>query len=184
MMNDFKRNSGRTGPTSIDGKAKAAMNSMKAGLHARTNNLLPGESMTEYRRLVAGVFADLAPLGTLEEAECWFIIQLLVRRQRCERFEAGAGHRSVECNQIEAAKVTDTTLPPNETDLANISALPRQVFIAKLHPVKAHIARQFDKAYARLERLQARRGRIAEHENPKTNLGDVHPRIAAFVGDE
>jgi hypothetical protein len=158
------------------------MNAMQFGLFARTRRLLSDECEHQYALLCAGVFQQLNPVGVLEESECWAIVQLLQRRQRSERFEFAAINHGRKLHNAAAKQMRrpGPAIPviPNAQTLRGLSALPKMDGLEKLFTCEAHVSRQLDKCYRRLERLQQRR---CDNENLKTNLGGSIPRPRIFI---
>jgi len=74
-----------TGPRTPEGKAKVAQNALKHGLLAR-QAVIPGEDDEEFDRYRQQMYAELAPVGLVEERLIERIVGLSWRLQRAEWF--------------------------------------------------------------------------------------------------
>ena len=77
-----------TGPKTEAGKAASSANALRHGLTAEILVLLPDEDGDAFERLRAGVIADLAPAGALQEVLAERAAVLLWRLDRVARMEA------------------------------------------------------------------------------------------------
>ena len=77
------------GPKSDRGKAATSRNAVKHGLTSDAP-VIPGESLEEWRRFLAGIIASWEPVGQLETEHAATIASLMWRRRRVPRFEAAA----------------------------------------------------------------------------------------------
>src|SRR5688572_30835538 len=103
-----RANAGRsTGPRSVAGKARSAMNAVRHGLAAAPASLLPGEDPDDLAQLDAEMQADLRPRGAAERELVARVVSLSWRLRRLTQAEealwadaeddrAGAHHRSTE----------------------------------------------------------------------------------------
>ena len=78
-----------TGPKTPAGKAVASRNAVKHGLTSDAP-VIPGESLEEWRRFLAGIIASWEPVGQLEIEHAATIASLMWRRRRVTRFEVAA----------------------------------------------------------------------------------------------
>ncbi|HEY1505414.1 MAG TPA: hypothetical protein VGF92_13995 [Stellaceae bacterium] len=134
-----------TGPKTAVGKAAASHNAMKHGLHAK-DVVCAEEDSREYQEVAEAVFADLAPVGTVEELLADRIATYTWRLQR------------MVCT--EAAMFDDPLgyggLKPGESAYAKRFDRSTSEMIA-LSRYEASLDRSLGRAYALLERRQARR---------------------------
>jgi hypothetical protein len=92
MTSDSRRAANRrnakksTGPRTAAGKASSSRNALRHGLLAR-HTCLPDEDEQEFQWLRERVFADLQPVGVLEEACCDRIADAIWRLRRAGRLE-------------------------------------------------------------------------------------------------
>jgi hypothetical protein len=85
-----RRNAQRsTGPRSLEGRARSAMNAVKHGLTASRHMLLSSEDTAEYEALAERLHDDLEPDGPLEEILIDRILAATWRLLRAQRIEAG-----------------------------------------------------------------------------------------------
>ena len=77
-----------TGPKTQAGKAASSANALRHGLTAECIVVLPDEDADAFERLRAGVIADLAPAGALQEVLAERAAVLLWRLDRVARMEA------------------------------------------------------------------------------------------------
>ena len=75
-----------TGPTSLEGKKRSAMNAIRHGLFSESP-ILPGEDPAAYETFCQAYVADLQPQGAIEEAYVAAIASTQWRLLRCARIE-------------------------------------------------------------------------------------------------
>jgi len=78
-----------TGPKSKEGKAIVSFNPLKHGLRAEKALLLPGEDSGELDRLVERAYADLVPMGEVENLLVEQIVSAVWRLRRICQIETG-----------------------------------------------------------------------------------------------
>jgi hypothetical protein len=76
------------GPTSPEGRARAAQNALKHGLRAEKHVVLPEEDAAEFSELEAALIDELAPVGTLETVLARRVAVAAWRLARADRIEA------------------------------------------------------------------------------------------------
>src|SRR5213596_3211876 len=76
----------RRGPNTQHGKAASSRNAVKHGLTS-DSPVIPGESLAEWQRFLAGIVASYEPVGGLETEHATMIASLMWRRRRVARFE-------------------------------------------------------------------------------------------------
>jgi hypothetical protein len=84
-----------TGPTSVLGKARSAINAVKHGLAGR-GLLLPGEDVREYEVRLDGIFASLAPRNDAEAEMAALIGDDIHKLNRLAKLEKGVTLGRVE----------------------------------------------------------------------------------------
>jgi hypothetical protein len=75
-----------TGPKTTEGKTRSSKNALRHGLRSDAP-VLPGERAEDWEAHLAGIFASLAPLGTLEETLAGRVALCLWRLDRVARYE-------------------------------------------------------------------------------------------------
>ena len=84
-----RRNAARsTGPKTGAGKAIASLNALKTGTYAKTSSLMPGEDREAYGKIEQEIYAQMMPVGPIEEECVRSIIENLWRLGRLRRLEA------------------------------------------------------------------------------------------------
>ena len=84
-----RRNAARsTGPKTGPGKAIASLNALKTGTYAKTSSLMPGEDREAYGEIEEQVYAQMMPVGAIEEECVRSIIEDLWKLGRLRRLEA------------------------------------------------------------------------------------------------
>jgi hypothetical protein len=134
-----------TGPKTAEGKAAAAQNALKHGLHAQ-DVVCAEESSRSYADFAAGIYADLAPVGAVEEQLADRIVTCTWRLQRmvlteASMFDRAPGYGGLQPGECAYAKRFDRTT-------SEMTALSRY---------EASLDRSLSRTYALLERRQARR---------------------------
>src|SRR5438132_1402432 len=77
---------GKRGPNTPESKAAVRHNAVKHGLTSDAP-VIPGESLAEWQRFLAGIIAGYEPVGRLETEHATMIASLMWRRRRVARFE-------------------------------------------------------------------------------------------------
>ena len=84
-----RRNAARsTGPKTGAGKAIASLNALKTGTYAKTSSLMPGEDREAYGKIEQEIYAQMMPVGPIEEECVRSIIEDLWKLERLRRLEA------------------------------------------------------------------------------------------------
>jgi hypothetical protein len=87
-----RRNGARSkGPTTPEGKARAARNALMHGLCAEHHVVVEGESPEKFAAFEAALVADLAPAGALQTLLAGRIARAAWRLERAECLAAGTG---------------------------------------------------------------------------------------------
>ena len=154
-----------TGPKTAEGKGAAAQNALKHGLHAQ-DVVCAEESSRLYAEFAAGIYADLAPVGAVEEqladriAVCTWRLQRMVLTE-ASMFDRAPGYGGLQPGECAYAKRFDRTT-------SEMIALSRY---------EAALDRSLGRTYALLERRQARR-RGEAVAAPVTVLVESRPEAA------
>ena len=83
-----RRNAARsTGPKTGPGKAIASLNALKTGTYAKTSSLMPGEDRDAYGKIEQEIYAQMMPIGPIEEECVRSIIETLWKLERLRRLE-------------------------------------------------------------------------------------------------
>ena len=136
-----------TGPTTDAGKAAVSRNAMKHGLLAR-DVVCAVESSRLYADFAAGIYADLAPVGPVEEQLVDRIVTCTWRLQRMVLTEGSMFNSWEVCGR--------DNLRPGETAFSRRFDRRTSEMIA-VSRYEASLDRSLGRAYALLERRQARR---------------------------
>jgi hypothetical protein len=84
-----RKNGARSrGPSTPEGKARAAQNALKHGLRAQKYLVLPDEDAAEFASLEAALVAELAPVGALQSVLARRVAVAAWRLARADRIEA------------------------------------------------------------------------------------------------
>ncbi|WP_418158897.1 hypothetical protein [Benzoatithermus flavus] len=86
------------GPVTEAGKARSSRNALKHGLTAEVHLVLQGENAAAFDTLARSLFAELAPVGTLDGALVAHLAAALWKTGRAERLEAQAFARGANPN--------------------------------------------------------------------------------------
>ena len=115
-----------TGPKTVAGKAKSAMNALKHGLAAKTP-LIPGEDEEEFRQFVWDIVEDLRPEGPVQAELAQRVAVLMWKRRRlagaeeqalCQLRERYAERTARRLAELEEAATTDEDLEALEEEKA------------------------------------------------------------------
>ena len=91
-----RRNAARsTGPKTGPGKAIASLNALKTGTYAKTSSLMPGEDRDAYGKIEQEIYAQMMPVGPIEEECVRSIIEDLWKLERLRRLEAETMERHI-----------------------------------------------------------------------------------------
>ena len=90
----------RRGPNTERGKATSGRNAVKHGLTSDAL-VVPGESLAEWQRFLAGIIASYEPVGRLETQHATTIASLMWRLRRVPRYEAAAIAARIESVEYE-----------------------------------------------------------------------------------
>jgi hypothetical protein len=83
-----RRNGAKSrGPSTAEGKARAARNALKHGLRAERYVVLPEENAAEFRAHAAALIAELAPVGALQSVLAERVAVAAWRVARADRIE-------------------------------------------------------------------------------------------------
>jgi len=158
----------RRGPNTERGKTTSSRNAVKHGLTSDAP-VIPGESLAEWQRFLAGIIASYEPVGQLETEHATTIASLKWRRRRVTRFEVAAitaNMQSTEQNLQIAQAYIDRTLskgilpdiPPAEVaEHQQRRILPLDSDLDKIMKYEAHFHRMQTQTQHEIEALQARR---------------------------
>jgi hypothetical protein len=130
------------GPRTELGKRRASRNATKHGLYSRVV-LLKGESKGDYDKLVAGLYQDRQPVGTLEELLVDKLAAMLWRHRRLISMEVAELKRTKE-----AAPFVEDVLSGKGPDMPVLDRFVR---------CEAAFERSVDRILYHLERLQRMR---------------------------
>lgn len=111
-----------TGPRSLTGKARAALNALKHGLTGK-DIVLPNEDASEFDSFRMDLLASLAPVGELEAMLAEKIVADAWRLRRVPKLEAAIYRRSYEERVLEVAQdaVNRYAMTDDERVLASLS---------------------------------------------------------------
>ena len=138
-----------TGPASAEGKAAAAQNAMKHGLHAQ-DVVCGDEESGEYQAFAETLYADLAPTDSVEAALVDRIATLTWRLQRMVYTE-----KSI-FNSWHSTSIGHDPLRPGQT-VCSLRFLRSTSEMQALSRYEASLDRALSRAFALLDRRQARR---------------------------
>ena len=88
-----------TGPKTLKGKATVRLNAIRHGLLAR-DAVLPGEDAEAFEKLWNEVWAELSPVGPIEEILVKRAINEMWRLERATRVETALYHWRVYCLKV------------------------------------------------------------------------------------
>jgi len=157
-----------TGPKPPAGKAVASRNAVKHGLTSDAP-VIPGESLEEWRRFLAGISASREPVGRLEIEHAATIASLMWRRRRVTLFEVASITENIqgaeESLQVAQAYIERTLskgifpdIPPEEVaEQQKRRILPADDDLDKIMKYEAHLHRMQVQIQHELEAIQARR---------------------------
>ncbi len=105
-----KRNAARsTGPKTAAGKSNASRNALKTGTYAKTSSLIPWEDRRAYEKIEKANYAQLMPVGPIDEECVRSITEDLWKLERLRRVEADKmEHHVLEYCHENYAKLRDT----------------------------------------------------------------------------
>ena len=86
------------GPSTPEGKARAAQNALKHGLRAQKYLVLPDEDAAEFEVLEAALVEELAPVGTLQTVLARRVAVAAWRLARADRLEVELFEERGYCN--------------------------------------------------------------------------------------
>jgi hypothetical protein len=158
----------RRGPNTQRGKAASSRNAVKHGLTSDAP-VIPGESLEQWRRFLAGIIASWEPVGRLEIEHAATIASLMWRRRRVPRFEVASITDNIQSTeeslQIAQAYIDRTLsrgilpiIPPEEVaEQQQRRILPVDDDLDKIMKYEAHLHRMQVQIQHELEAIQARR---------------------------
>ena len=156
------------GPKTQHGKVAVRHNAVKHGLTSDAP-VIPGESLAEWERFLAGIIAGYEPVGGLETEHATTIASLMWRRRRVARFEVAVitanMERTEEDLQVVQAYGAGTlskgplpSIPPRTVaQHQQRRILPPPEDLDKIMKYEAHFHRMQLQTQHELEALQARR---------------------------
>ena len=159
---------GKRGPNTPESKAAVRHNAVKHGLTSDAP-VIPGESLAEWQRFLAGIIAGYEPVGLLETEHATTIASFMWRRRRIARFEVAAVAanmaRTEEDLQVAQAYGAGTlskgqlpSIPPQTVaQHQQRRILPAPEDLDKIMKYEAHFHRMQLQTQHELEALQARR---------------------------
>lgn len=161
-----------TGPRTIEGKKKVALNALRHGLTSQTV-LLPDEDPAEFERRAREMTIDRLPKGPLETALAQRITHILWRLRRVPKIEAGILRG--ECARIEADGAR-----AHVGNLENVGAEAFAESVAKdilekLRRYEVSLERSLSRAIRDLMYLQDRRRE--QERDPQTRVNLLSDRI-------
>ncbi len=150
-----------TGPTTPEGKAISARNSLRHGLRARAI-VLPDESQDDWESFEQAYLEDLAPLGIAEETLALRAAELLWRMRRVASAERDAVYeRQEHPENYVALNRRPSSLspyrPPTEMPEMLPESLPAPAALRPIMRYEAHLSRQFFQVTRELQLMQDRR---------------------------
>jgi hypothetical protein len=143
-----------TGPKTEETKARSARNSQKFGLFA-TNNCVQPHEQEEYESFCGALWAELAPLGSVEEVTAAEFVRSAWRLRRCAMAEERLGwwaYRIHTAPALEAGR-EPPSIPPSDPVIYP-ECLPVQ---ASIDRARTSAQNGMRRAKADLDKLQARR---------------------------
>jgi len=156
------------GPKTQHGKVAVRHNAVKHGLTSDAP-VIPGESLAEWERFLAGIIAGYEPVGGLETEHATTIASLMWRRRRVARFEVAVIAANMERTegdlQVVQAYGAGTlskgplpSIPPQKVaQHQRRRILPAPEDLDKIMKYEAHFHRMQLQTQHELEALQARR---------------------------
>jgi hypothetical protein len=165
------------GPTTPEGKAISARNSLKHGLTARAI-LLPGESEDEWLHLRDAVVLTYLPVGPVEAALVFRIAEIQWRLARVANAEQLATlHRAEHPDFYEVPRLQVSALSPYRHPVDAPEALPPGLPApAATRPLiryESHLWRQHRMARRELEAIQRYRCERNQNGNPAIDLDSL-----------
>ena len=161
-----------TGPCTNEGKKRASLNALKSGMTAKTV-VLPHESADDYDEIRTALIEDYAPATS---QELMLVDQIAVgywRTIRARRFET-----AMFDNHLRTKKRTHGKDPgPNDRDDEGCAVIlqvtdPEQ--LKNYFRYDATISRDYYRAIATLEKMQAARRREEDRQDRKAKAGKAH----------
>ena len=156
------------GPKTPQGKAASSRNAIKHGLTSDAP-VIPGESLAEWQRFLAGIVASYEPVGRLETEHATTIASFMWRRRRIPRFEVAVVAPNMETTEEDlqvaqaygAGTLSKGPLPsiPPQTVAQHQQRriLPAPEDLDKIMKYEAHLHRMQLQTQHEFEALQARR---------------------------
>jgi hypothetical protein len=150
-----------TGPRSVTGKAASSMNPLKSGIYAQSL-VIPGENAADLKALAAEYFDRFQPAGPEERCLVDTLVHsdwLLRRLHRAE-------------SQLWILDQKDRSHPDKDCPLAQTASAKSETF-ARLQRRVDSTNRNFDRALARLTRIQSARRQAPLAAEPCPAVGFV-----------
>ena len=154
-----------TGPRTAAGKLRSSLNALRHGLTSRAA-LLPSEDPAQFQLHHQRFFADLQPLGALEEQLVLSLASTAWRLNRIPALEAAllaaALHPHADAAPTTAARPADPDALDFALELALAPALAKGLAqqtraLSALSMNEARLSRQFDRTLKQLREIQAER---------------------------
>lgn len=143
-----------TGPRTPEGKRRSALNATRHGLTSQVI-VLPQEDLTAYQTFARAIVADLSPAGALEIQLAQSIADISWQLNRARALENNLHTLAA----IDNADSIGTEHPQVHSALTVAGGFRNQhPALANLSAHQHRLARQFERAYAQLHQIQARRG--------------------------
>jgi hypothetical protein len=136
-----------TGPRTVDGRARVALNALKHGLTGK-QVVLPGEDPAEFDSFRSDLIADLAPRGALEEILAEKIVTDTWRLRRVPVLEAALHKRGYQMGAEERLNLTDSVIATGSLGMY------AETF-ANLWRYEIALSRSWSRTLHELQRLQA-----------------------------
>jgi hypothetical protein len=111
-----RRNARRsTGPTTVEGKSRAAFNALKHGLTGR-QVVLPGENPAEFDAFRSDLIAELSPKGVVQSLLAEHIAVTWWRLMRIPQLESALCHREDRLIRLEDARAEKSSYENDENE--------------------------------------------------------------------
>ena len=153
-----------SGPRTIEGKKRVSMNALKSGLTAKTV-VLPHESATDYNEIRAALIQDYAPATTQELMLVDQIAAGYWRTIRARRFETEMFDNRLRTRKRELGMDQKPDAAKDDEGYAVMLQITGPEELQNYFRYDATISRDYYRAIATLEKMQAARRREEERQH-------------------